>query len=181
MHITLGRSIFKIEPYYPNLLKCFKCCRIGHSSAACNGQITCSSCGGRGHKHDVCEAEAMQCISCGGNHHAFHKSCPAFQKELAVCKISSLQNIFFSEARALLAETKNGEIAEILQQKYKSNFNHNFQKHTTNNNVTVPPDIPSPTQILHEMSLPSTSNRREFPSLPSTSNRYGKRSSFHTG
>ncbi|GFX05685.1 putative RNA-directed DNA polymerase from transposon BS [Trichonephila clavipes] len=39
----------KIRPYIPNLLRCFKCQRFGHSQTSCREQLTCSRCASIGH------------------------------------------------------------------------------------------------------------------------------------
>ncbi|GFU36023.1 putative RNA-directed DNA polymerase from transposon BS [Trichonephila clavipes] len=42
--IKAGYLNFKIRPYIPNHLRCFKCQRLGHSQTSCHGQLTCSRC-----------------------------------------------------------------------------------------------------------------------------------------
>ncbi|GFV78473.1 uncharacterized protein TNCV_3477881 [Trichonephila clavipes] len=42
--IKAGYLNFKIRPYIPNHVRCFKFQRFGHSQANCRGQLTCSRC-----------------------------------------------------------------------------------------------------------------------------------------
>ncbi|GFW01637.1 uncharacterized protein TNCV_4085521 [Trichonephila clavipes] len=59
--IKAGYLNCKIRPYIPNLLRCFKCQRFGHSQTSCRGQLTCSRCASAGHSSTDCTLEP-KCI-----------------------------------------------------------------------------------------------------------------------
>ncbi|GFY31877.1 uncharacterized protein TNCV_2620141 [Trichonephila clavipes] len=73
--IKAGYLNCKIRPYIPNLLRCFKCQRFGHSQTSCRGQLTCSRCASVGHASTDCILEP-KCFNCSQPHTADSKLCP---------------------------------------------------------------------------------------------------------
>lgn len=97
--ITSGYSIYKIDPFYPNPLRCAKCCRWDHPTIYCHSQQICSKCGSRGHSQADCNSETVSCANCKGPHNAISKVCPAYINAQEACKIKTHLNISYREAR----------------------------------------------------------------------------------
>ena len=101
-NIKVGYCRYNIDRYVASPLRCGNCCRYGHLAKVCRSDAICSSCSSKTHKKQGCTAEAPKCINCKGNHDAFSKDCPVYLREKEVCRLSSVRNISFSAARALL-------------------------------------------------------------------------------
>lgn len=58
-------------------IRCFKCCRYGHTSQFCKNNLTCSKCS-ENHIYRDCQSEVSRCCNCGGDHSAMDRNCPVF-------------------------------------------------------------------------------------------------------
>ena len=95
--VRIGYLNFKIRPYVPKPLRCFKCNRFGHVANHCKGKERCSKCGEQ-HSWTVCPSTALNCPNCHGEHAANDRSCPRYKKEEQVLKIKSSRNVSYAEA-----------------------------------------------------------------------------------
>ena len=66
--------------YVPNPLRCFNCQKFGHAQNNCKGQKVCARCASRGHDTTDCSSQ-LKCANCDGDHAAFSKDCPSWQRE----------------------------------------------------------------------------------------------------
>ena len=105
---------YNVTPYIPNPLRCTKCCKIGHTKAICRGTPTCSNCGSKSHTQDTAQCTANKyCINCKEPHSSLSRDCPLYQIEKEICKIKTMQNVSFIEARNI---HKNQTINQSSQQ-----------------------------------------------------------------
>ncbi|GFT06937.1 putative RNA-directed DNA polymerase from transposon BS [Trichonephila clavipes] len=95
--IKAGYLNFKIRPYIPNPLRCFKCQRFGHSQTSCRGQLTCSRCASAGHSSTDCSLE-QKCINCLQSRASDSKLSPKWKLEKQIQEIRTNKNISYSEA-----------------------------------------------------------------------------------
>ncbi|GFV89330.1 uncharacterized protein TNCV_4151501 [Trichonephila clavipes] len=98
--IKAGYLNYKIRPYIPNPLRCFKCQRFGHSQTACRGHLTCSRCASVGHASSDCSLE-LKCVNCSQPHSADSKLCPKWKTKRDPT-INTNKNISYFEARKLI-------------------------------------------------------------------------------
>ena len=95
--VRTGYLLFKIRPYIPNPLRCFKCNRFGHVVHHCKIKELCSKCGEQ-HSWTVCPSTALNCPNCHGKHVANDKSCPRYKQVENVLKIKTSRNVSYAEA-----------------------------------------------------------------------------------
>ncbi|GFY22238.1 uncharacterized protein TNCV_3298811 [Trichonephila clavipes] len=100
-NIKAGYLNWKVHPYIPNPLRCFKSQRFGHSQTSCRGQLTCSRCASVGHASTDCSLEP-KCINCSLLHTADSKLCPKWKNEKQIQEIKTNKNITYVEARKLI-------------------------------------------------------------------------------
>jgi hypothetical protein len=60
--------------------KCYNCQQFRHKAYSCKNEPTCAKCAAQGHGHRECTAEIFKCVSCGGPHEAYSKSCSRQRK-----------------------------------------------------------------------------------------------------
>ncbi|GFT10091.1 uncharacterized protein TNCV_1115321 [Trichonephila clavipes] len=112
--IKVGYLNCKIRPYIPNLLRCFKCQRFGHSQTSCRGQFTCSRCASVGHASTDCILE-LKCINCSQAHSANSKLCSKWRTEKGIQVIKTNKNISYPEARKLIIPQKSQTYAQFAK------------------------------------------------------------------
>ena len=100
--IKVGYCSYKIDKYYPNPLRCGKCCRWGHSASSCRSGIVCSFCSQRGHSKETCQSPTPQCINCGEAHSSLSKTCRAYLTEKSICHTAVDMNVSFKDARRIM-------------------------------------------------------------------------------
>ena len=98
---------FKIRPYVPKPLRCFKCNRFGHVANHCKGKERCSKCGEQ-HSWTVCPSTALNCPNCHGKHAANDRSCPRYKQEEHVLKNKSSRNVSYAEAVKMHRKSAQG-------------------------------------------------------------------------
>jgi hypothetical protein len=148
--LKIGYSKYKVDPFVPSPIRCYKCCRWGHSSYSCRSASVCSQCGSKGHMRDNCSAEVAVCPNCKGAHGAFAKVCPVFRQEMDICHVKANQNISFQEARQIV----------------------NNSLHINSSSVSV--TSPAANNKAHPSAsacIPNSLSQAEFPSLPSPRHR----------
>lgn len=122
--IMIGYLRVKIRPYIPNPLRCFRCQRFGHGTAACRGAPTCNKCGSGEHASESCTAKQKKCVNCKGDHAAYSKTCTEWIKEKEIQRIKVLDNISFAEARRrvvnMLPPQPSTSYADIVKTKTAS-------------------------------------------------------------
>ena len=98
--ITIFHSFYRVRPYIPEPLQCFKCQRLGHRADSCKGKTRCLLCG-MGHTNKVCtlkEEKDFKCANCGGAHKANSRKCELFSKAKKIEEIRAKENKTYSQA-----------------------------------------------------------------------------------
>ncbi len=73
--VQMGYISYPVREYVPMPLRCFKCQRIGHVAAVCQGKVRCVQCGDE-HDYDKCtEVNGLKYSNCGGSHSAAYGGC----------------------------------------------------------------------------------------------------------
>ncbi|GFW90134.1 putative RNA-directed DNA polymerase from transposon X-element [Trichonephila clavipes] len=121
--IKAGYLNYKIRPYIPNPLRCFKCQRFGHSQTSCRGQLTCSRCASIGRSSTDCTLE-LKCVNCTQFHPSDSKLCSKWKIEKQIQEIKTNKNIFYPEARKLIAP----QLSQTYAQAAKSSTLNNSAK-----------------------------------------------------
>jgi len=104
-----GRK-FKIFPFVPKPLRCFRCNIFGHSSNFCRRNVVCSSCAGGHFVTDCPDKSKLKCINCGQGHSAAYTKCPVYIKTQAALKIRSEQHVTLAEAVVKVDEIKTQRV-----------------------------------------------------------------------
>ena len=97
--IKIGYLNVKVDLYIPNLIRCFKCQRFGHTKKFCRNTEICPKCG-ESHVEEQC-SKSLKCVNCGGEHSSFNKDCPRWVLEKKVQQIRAEKGCSFPEARKL--------------------------------------------------------------------------------
>ncbi|GFW64060.1 uncharacterized protein TNCV_707651 [Trichonephila clavipes] len=113
-NIKAGYLNFKIRPYIPNPLRCYKCQRFGHSQTSCRGQLTCSRCASVGHSSADCTLKP-KCVNCTESHPSNSKLCLKWKTEKEIQVIKTNRNIPYVEARKLIAPQLSQTYAQVTK------------------------------------------------------------------
>jgi hypothetical protein len=106
--IYAGYLKVKVDPFIPSPLRCFKCQKFGHHVSNCKSEEQiCAKCSLSGHEADNC-GNPVKCLNCQGNHPAYFNTCPTWKMEKEVCRVKTLQNVSYPEARKIINSRKNG-------------------------------------------------------------------------
>ena len=98
--ITVGYLKVKVALFVPNLMRCFKCNKFGHTSQHCKVAEKCPDC--RKDKHEGrCKGPKL-CPNCCGPHDSSAKDCPVWQKEKEIQRVRVEKRISFPETRQLV-------------------------------------------------------------------------------
>ena len=67
------------------IIRCFKCQKLGHVSANCKSENKCGHCCGE-HSFQDCEnkTKTPKCSNCGGDHPANYQICDVYQRQLTL-------------------------------------------------------------------------------------------------
>ena len=140
-YVTLGYEAFRVKPYVPPIMRCFKCQRIGHSQAQCKGKTRCVRCGGD-HSFDNCQnRETPKCVRCNGQHSAAYGGCPELKKARQIQSFRIENQISYAEAAKTLMQKQGGDILKNQEQDKVDN------KTTTKRQDSRPSAIPRPTFV----------------------------------
>jgi hypothetical protein len=146
--LKIGYSIYSIDKYYPNPLRCGKCCRWGHTAAVCKDSLICSFCSAKGHSRDLCPSTIPRCTNCKGTHDALAKTCPIYLQELRACHLTADLGISFSEARIRI---RTGAVDNTVNNQPLANNNNHPASVTS---LASESAFPSLTQLLNSETHP---------------------------
>ena len=99
-HIFINQLRFKPEQFV-QILRCFNCNRLGHTTHKCKSDATCAKCSSTKHETIKCRAKHLKCINCEGEHASSIRKCPKIA-EIQEHSRSSIN----SEPKAHRATTK---------------------------------------------------------------------------
>ncbi|KAG7178173.1 Nucleic-acid-binding protein from mobile element jockey-like 7 [Homarus americanus] len=81
---------YKLHPFVPEPLRCYKCQKFGHHQSRCHKQVRCGNCS-RSHKTEMCiqkhkegSTTTAKCPNCGKKHHVWSTSCPERRERMKV-------------------------------------------------------------------------------------------------
>ncbi|GFX09455.1 putative RNA-directed DNA polymerase from transposon BS [Trichonephila clavipes] len=170
-NIKAGYLNCKLRPYIPNLLRCFKCQRFGHSQTSCRGQLTCSRCASVGHASTDCSLEP-KCINCLQPHPSDSKLCPKWKIEKQIQEIKTTQNISYPEARKLIVPQLPQTYAQATK---SSTLNNSTQTDENITKINCPPlKLLAPLSSKQRTNIPTainTSSSAQTQLLPSISSK----------
>lgn len=151
--IILGSSIYRVDPHVPEPARCYKCCRLGHTSNTCRSKKICGSCSQEGHDSKECSSEQPKCINCKGCHTSFSKDCPTYRKEQNICRIVTSKNVNFQEARKIY-DSSQITPSPIFVNRYKNQQSMHQQAKPDPPNASsydeFPQFVPLPRQTIPE-------------------------------
>ena len=116
-----------VAVYIPNPLRCFNCQKFGHAQNNCKGQKVCAHCATPGHDGKDCSSQ-LKCANCDGDHAAFSKECPLWQREKKVQQVKAESGVSFVEARRLFDHRLHPEMDSPLQQPHRQE--HSLELHS---------------------------------------------------
>jgi hypothetical protein len=93
-----------VEPYVPSPLRCFNCQKYGHGQSSCSHKSVCARCGLEGHKDTDCSELQPKCANCSGDHPAYSRQCPEWNKQQAIVQIKTERNVSFNEAKHIYSQ-----------------------------------------------------------------------------
>ena len=98
-YIEVFYQRYRVDPYIPSPLRCFKCQKFGHRRDFCKSSTAvCSVCSEAGHDDREC-ANTPKCVNCAGDHGSASKLCPQWLKEKEIQTIRVIDNISFFDAK----------------------------------------------------------------------------------
>ncbi|KAG7157175.1 RNA-directed DNA polymerase from mobile element jockey-like 4, partial [Homarus americanus] len=89
--VDLGNwGTYKLRPFVPEPLRCYKCQKFGHHQSRCHKNVRCGICS-QSHMTEMCiqkhKGETIttaKCPNCGKKHHAWSTSCPERRERMKV-------------------------------------------------------------------------------------------------
>jgi len=90
-----------VETFVPNPLRCYNCQGFGHGKTTCKRRAACAKCSQEGHQDTDCH-NPQHCANCSGDHSAFSKDCPQWQRQRDITQIKFMHGISFQEARTIV-------------------------------------------------------------------------------
>lgn len=96
INIKICYENVKINPYYPNPIKCQNCHLFGHKKLSCRNNKICGNCGDL--FHEDCP-NTPKCTNCNENHPAWDNKCPMWKNEKDIIKYAIDYEVPFKEAR----------------------------------------------------------------------------------
>ena len=106
--IRVGYIRVKVRLFLPNLLRCFKRQKYGHTNQYCRNRPVCSKCASLDYSSNQCTSEVPFCVNCGRGqdpHTSFDRACPSYSKEKEIMSINHNEKVTFREARDLYDHT----------------------------------------------------------------------------
>jgi len=85
--------------YIPQVTRCYKCQKFGHTSARCRKETdTCPVCAGP-HKYTECSnRDDKKCANCGGSHSASYRECPKFLASKTLVQHAAVNRLSYRDA-----------------------------------------------------------------------------------
>ena len=102
--VKIGNVPYTVRPYIRQPTQCFNCQCYGHVAKYCKaGPPRCVFCGEKGHakRENKCSRRYPRCCLCRGNHQAYSKRCPIYQKERVAQIIKAKSKTSIHTAREL--------------------------------------------------------------------------------
>ena len=99
--LRIYRMFFKVRPFFPDVLQCYSCQRIGHTANSCKSKQRCMKCGDP-HSMKTCTTEKLLCVNCKGEHTANSSLCPLIRDARKIDRIRIEQGIDYFTARGML-------------------------------------------------------------------------------
>ena len=109
-NVTFGYQSFTVSPYVPQVYRCTRCNRLGHTKTKCRSKQVCGRCGLPGHDIKNC-SHTKKCVNCQGNHSSSYQGCPEFKLRVIAGRIKSSSHMSFTEAIALARKQNQKENA----------------------------------------------------------------------
>jgi len=156
--VTIGFEAYRVKPYVEQVVRCYKCQRLGHMSKSCKGSVRCVRCGGAHNLENCTDKELVKCCRCGQSHSAAYQGCESFKTAKKINSVRANQCVSYSEAVKVVQEStyvapaaqiakKHGinQISNNKQNEQMSSYKHNDPRHmqiqkipsTTNKKVTT--------------------------------------------
>ncbi|KAG7171711.1 Nucleic-acid-binding protein from mobile element jockey-like 3 [Homarus americanus] len=96
--VDLGNwGTYKLRPFVPEPLRCYKCQKFGHHQSRCHKNVRCGICS-QSHMTEMCIQKhkdgtitTAKCPNCGKKHHAWSTSCPERRERMKVA-MAKVQN-----------------------------------------------------------------------------------------
>ncbi|KAG7164302.1 Nucleic-acid-binding protein from mobile element jockey-like 2 [Homarus americanus] len=89
--VDLGNwGTYKLRPFVPEPLRCYKCQKFGHHQSRCHKNVRCGICS-QSHMTEMCiqkykdgTTTTAKCPNCGKKHHTWSTSCPERRERMKV-------------------------------------------------------------------------------------------------
>ncbi|KAG7189884.1 hypothetical protein KM043_018851 [Ampulex compressa] len=120
--IKAGIHVINVRLYIPNPVRCYNCQKYGHTAHNCREQQICI-CGQPPHSGSSCSTPLI-CVNCGDNHSARSRSCPAFQREMEIQRIKTINKLSYPDARRIVS-TKNRNLVSSYAKVVSTNIKTN--------------------------------------------------------
>ena len=140
--VKCGYLNVPVDVYVPNPLRCFKCQKYGHHRNNCKREAVCAKCGNKDHSDQECNQTPL-CVNCNGDHPAFSRDCPMWQKEKAVQAIKYKNNVSYTEARKLIESGQPQQNQPSYASKAKSVRSIACQTSESSLSIQTPQSIPT--------------------------------------
>ena len=146
--INYDEHEYRVCPYIPKPMRCFKCQAYGHTQKSCKNKIRCSKCGQKGHSERDCRSQSAHCFHCSGDHPAYSRNCPRWTKEQHILKVQIRQKISNKEARQKVYAEDKGAYANVLRSPKppKNDLEQKLQTCTTSTQTNTDTKDQVPTQ-----------------------------------
>lgn len=105
-HVILGYTRYRVYEYHETPRQCTKCQRYGHVASVCRLSQRCPRCGGD-HERSACATENLRCANCGRTHESTDSHCSVRQKEKAIYRLKTSENIDYMAAKAALQKPRH--------------------------------------------------------------------------
>src|ERR1700755_2990017 len=99
--ILCGFLSYRIRPYYPYPLRCYKCQKFGHGSKTCRGEETCGYCAQLHSTSSCSRSQGPKCMNCKDQHPAYSRSCPHYKREEEIVHIKVDCHTTYDNARKI--------------------------------------------------------------------------------
>jgi len=163
---------YRIYPYVPKPLRCFRCQHYGHSVGFCRLKVVCSGCSGNHSFAECPDKTNKKCANCGQGHSAADRNCPLYIKTQTALRIRAQQNVPFADAVNKVGELQrqnvNLNVAVTNTSSYSSKVKIGLQTQTeadtSNNHENINSRDCSADQLTEDTkSVPShDENTKEF-------------------
>ena len=114
--LKVGYNIIQVNPYIPNLLRCYNCQKFGHHESKCLKSPICKKCGESGSDHvELTCTNPINCANCQCSHPADSKECAVCKMEKHINQVKYSNNISFPEARKIVQSQTHSQTKSYSQ------------------------------------------------------------------